>query len=137
MATKVATLAKRAARQTAKRTGAISGGVEVTHLRTHLTWLSGQMRDVDDNLASLKHTYAEMGERSDWADPRLAQLDETIRFWDNRLAALRAQLRDARAYLMSFQARVNTRAVNTRAKAASDDLDAGQRGAQPIVREAW
>ena len=80
---------------------------EPTRLRVHIAWLSGQVEDVDANVASMTHTYSEMGEQSDWTDARLPQLDETISFWKNRYEALLSQLRDARARLMSLQAQAS------------------------------
>lgn len=131
MATRISTLAKR----TAKRAVAAAGGVEVVHLKNHIAWLQGQVEDVDANVASLTHDYCDLGERSAWRDPSLPQRDETIRFWTNRLTALRSQLRDARARLLSLQAQASASAKSS--AAATYDRSAGQRGAQARVREAW
>lgn len=71
--------------------------------RQQIKWLGGQMQDVDTNLADLVRTANRMGEASDWRDPRLPALDETITFWRNRYCGLCDQRRDAQARLIRLQ----------------------------------
>lgn len=72
--------------------------------RQQIAWLRTQIQDVDTNLADLVRTANRIGDASDWRDPRLSALDETISFWRNRYRGLCNQRRDAQARLISLQA---------------------------------